>query len=110
MILIHLKCTSLRSVQISDFQTSARSIALRRDTLFMAEKNRLLITNLHGVQRLSVSFTEAEGIPMLLELNGNFLAITTNNGIIKLMDVSRKVIERETSGNCYNHSNTTKQS
>ena len=64
--------------QISDFQTSARSIALRRDTLFMAEKNRLLLTNLHGVQRLSVNFTMAEGRPHLVDLNGSFLAVTTD--------------------------------
>ena len=76
--------------QVSDFQTSARSIALRRDTLFMAEKNRLLITNLHGVQRLSVSFTSTEGMPQLVDLNGNYLAVVTDKGVLKLMDVSRK--------------------
>ena len=76
--------------QKSDFPSSARSIALRKDTLFMATDNRLLITNLQGIQRMSVSFTEAEGLPMLLDLNGNFLAVTTDTGTIKLFDVSRK--------------------
>ena len=56
----------------------------------MATDNRLLITNLQGVQRMSVSFTEAEGLPTLLDLNGNFLAVTTDTGTIKLFDVSRK--------------------
>ncbi|GMI07811.1 hypothetical protein TrVE_jg6403 [Triparma verrucosa] len=78
------------TTQKSDFPSSARSIALRKDTLFLATDNRLLITNLQGVQRMSVSFTEAEGLPMLLDLNGTFLAVTTDLGVIKLFDVSRK--------------------
>jgi intraflagellar transport protein 140 len=76
--------------QVSDFSSSARSIGMRSDTLFMAIDNRLLITNLQGVQRMSVSFTESEGVPLLVDINGCYLAVTTDRGVIKLYDVSRK--------------------
>ena len=81
---------SSQSRQIADFPCQARSIALRADTLFMAIDNRLLITNLQGVQRMSVSFTEQEGQPVLLTSTGVYLAIVTDNGTIKVFDVSRK--------------------
>ena len=77
------------TTQKADFPSPARSVALRKDTLFMAQENRLLITNLQGVHRNNVYFTETEGLPMLLDLNGNFLAVTTDTGIIKLFDVRR---------------------
>jgi hypothetical protein len=38
----------------------------------MALENRLVITNLQGVQRMSVSFTEAEGQPMMLATNNSY--------------------------------------
>lgn len=79
-----------QATQKADFGCVARSIALRKDTLFMAQENRLLITNLQGVHRNSVHFTETEGLPQVVNLNGNFLAVTTDTGIIKLFDVSRK--------------------
>ena len=80
---------SNHTTQKADFPSPARGIALRKDTLFMAQENRLLITNLQGVHRNNVYFTETEGLPMLLDLNGNFLTVTTDTGVIKLFDVRR---------------------
>jgi intraflagellar transport protein 140 len=42
------------------------------------------ICNLQGVIRQSVSFTEAEGHPLLLDINGNYMAVSTDIGVIKV--------------------------
>jgi hypothetical protein len=42
------------------------------------------ICNLQGVIRQSLSFTEAEGRPVLLDVNGNFMAVATDTGLLKV--------------------------
>ncbi len=74
----------------SSFVSSAKSVCIRKDTLFLAQDNRMLVTNLQGVHRAVVNFTEAEGQPALLSLNGNYLAVATDANFLKLFDVSRK--------------------
>jgi intraflagellar transport protein 140 len=42
------------------------------------------ICNLQGVIRQTIAFTEAEGRPVLLDINGNFMAVSTDTGLIKV--------------------------
>ena len=42
------------------------------------------ICNLQGVIRQTIAFSETEGRPVLLDINGNYMAVTTDIGIIKV--------------------------
>jgi len=46
------------------------------------------INNFRGTQKGPlVSFSEAEGTPEFLDINGKYLAIVSNKGCIKVIDV-----------------------
>ena len=57
------------------------------DALFIAEQSIIKIVNFGGTQKGSISFTEAEGNPEHLDLNGQFLGVITAKGVIKAYDV-----------------------
>ena len=57
------------------------------DAWFTAEANVVKINNFSGTQKSSVTFSETEGIPEHLDINGKYLAIMTNKGYIKVIDV-----------------------
>ena len=75
---------------LSEMQLQSRSISMYKDSLYIASGNKLLITSLMGVQRLSVFFPEGEGEPMLMNLCCSILAVVTKTGTLKLFDVSKK--------------------
>jgi len=54
---------------------------------FVAEGSVVKILNFAGTVKGTITFSEAEGVPMYLDLNGKFLAIVTNKGVIKIIDV-----------------------
>jgi len=54
---------------------------------FVAEHNAVRILNFAGTQKGSISFSEAEGAPQFLDVNGKYIAIVTNKGVIKIIDV-----------------------
>ena len=66
----------------------ATAMAIRGDTLYRAVETKVEICNLQGVIRQTVSFTEAEGRPVLLDINGNYMAVTTDTGLIKVSRTS----------------------
>lgn len=54
---------------------------------FIAEASNVKICNFRGTQKGVVAFSEAEGLPQHVDVNGKFLAIVTNKGVIKIVDV-----------------------
>jgi intraflagellar transport protein 140 len=74
------------------FDTLARSCVIddARDQMFLAIDTRLEILNLTGGYKSAITCTDGEGSPIHLHLNGNYLAIVTDRGVIKLYDVSKK--------------------
>lgn len=58
------------------------------EALFVAEKDMVRIVNFQGTQRGSISFTETEGNPEKVDINGQFLAVVTNFGVVKMLDVN----------------------
>lgn len=74
------KCNA-SSIRISDNQY------INDDVLFAIDGENVVVLNYGGVQRFSLSFTEAEGVPELIDLQQRFLVIITNKGIIKVFDV-----------------------
>jgi hypothetical protein len=54
---------------------------------FVAEQSVVKILNFSGTVRGTIAFSEAEGTPQFIDLNGKFLAIVTSKGVIKIIDV-----------------------
>lgn len=57
------------------------------ETWFVAEGSVVKILNFGGTVRGTITFSEGEGVPTYLDLNGQYLAIVTNKGFIKVVDV-----------------------
>jgi hypothetical protein len=57
------------------------------ETWFVADGSVVKILNFGGTVRGTITFSEAEGVPTYLDLNGKYLAIVTNKGVIKIVDV-----------------------
>ena len=84
----------LRSIEpIEPFLCTGHSMVVAdathivEEALFIVENSVVRIVNFAGMQKASITFTESEGLPMHIHLNGKFLAIVTNIGIIKIIDV-----------------------
>jgi intraflagellar transport protein 140 len=83
----------------ASFPTTAQSMCLHQgQTLFQAVGSKLNVCNLQGVSTKSVPFTEQEGNPKLLDVNGKFLVVATTRGLIKLFDISRREPRQITGG------------
>ena len=61
-----------------------------QDTVFVAEGGRVNVCNFQGSVRHSIPFTNKEGEPCAIDLNGDFLAVATTNGVIKVLKVSKR--------------------
>lgn len=76
--------------QMGSFKCNAKSIRIsdtrfvNDEVLFAIENENVNVLNFGGVQRYSLSFTEAEGVPELIDLKQRYLIIITNKGIIKV--------------------------
>lgn len=75
---------------VSKFTTTARAIALRDETLVRTSTNLVELCNLQGVRKLKISFSDGEGSPTHVDVNGNFLAVATDTGLIKVFQVDRR--------------------
>jgi intraflagellar transport protein 140 len=65
--------------------SDATSIA--DEALFICDNNAVKVTNFAGVTRATVPFTESEGLPQFIDINDKYLAVVTNKGIVKILDV-----------------------
>ena len=59
------------------------------EALFSAEGGLIRILNFSGVQKGSISFTDAEGAPEHLDINTCYLAVVTMRGIIQIHDIKK---------------------
>ena len=86
---------AMRADPLEPFPTIATAMAIadskfiNEDTLYIAEQGAVKITNFTGTQRGLISFSDAEGTPEHVNLNGRFLAVVTNKGLIKTLDVNK---------------------
>jgi len=76
--------------QVSVHQTAARSMAFHGDSLFRAVGAEVQQCTLQGRVVTKVPFSEAEGKPLLLDVNGAFLAVATSSGLIKVFDLTKQ--------------------
>ena len=76
--------------RISYFPFISNDIAMLRDSLYIAQDTQLVVTNLHGVQKLSIPFSVDDGKPILLDICNEFLAVASNSGNLKLFNISKR--------------------
>ena len=74
---------------VSNFPSKSLSIALHGQTIFQTNGFNIDICNLQGVVRKSITFTEQEGEPSLLDVNNKYMAVSTSQGNLKVYDLSR---------------------
>eukprot|EP01036_Dinobryon_divergens_P023347 gene23347-31681_t len=67
--------TNSTAMAIAD--ADADSKYLSEEAWFVAEANVVKINNFHGTQKGLISFSEAEGMPEFLDVNGRYLAIVS---------------------------------
>ena len=65
-------------------------IGIRGESLFALVGPRIEVCNLQGTVKNTLTFTDAEGEPITLDIMGNFLVVATSLGHIKMWDVSRR--------------------
>lgn len=79
-----------KPLPIAIFSSTARAMALRDETIYRASNNVVELCNLNGIVRQKMTFSEGEGSPTHLDVNGQFLAVATDAGLIKLFKVTRR--------------------
>lgn len=72
------------------FKCDARALVIRGDSVYRTSGNHVEICNVHGVVKNTISFTEAEGRPVMLSLQNKFLAVGTDRGFVRVVDLSRR--------------------
>ena len=86
---------SHRSTMNEPFSTTSRAMAiadskhLSDDALFVAENGVIKVTNYSGIQKAVITFSDSEGKPEFIHLNGKYLYVMTSNLVIKIYDVQK---------------------
>ena len=57
------------------------------DSVFICEGSSVKITNFRGTSKGSISFSDGDGVPEAMDLNGQFLGILSSKGTCKFFDV-----------------------
>ena len=78
------------AILVSEFITDQDPVGIRGDTIFRFVGCELQFCNLKGKVKHTISFTEGEGRPILLDINGKFIAVGTDKGTIKVFELSRR--------------------
>ena len=79
------------------FDCSSMSLAIGdsslivEDALFIAEGLLVKVCNFAGMAKGSINFSEAEGGPLMLDLNGQYLGVMTKNHTVRFFDVHSPV-------------------
>jgi len=95
--------------QVSAFDCAAEGIALYDETLFRANGSSLMVCNLQGIPRKDIMFSEHEGEPKMMHVNGKYMAVATNKGMLKVFDVSRREPKPLNSGTWFQQKRTGKK-
>ncbi|KAM4631549.1 intraflagellar transport protein 140 homolog [Discoglossus pictus] len=82
------------------FTCESPVLAMHEENIYTVEPNRVQVRTLQGTVKQLLSFSEAEGNPCVLDICGNFLAVTTDTGHFKIFDLARR--EAKAHSNCKN--------
>ena len=82
-----------RIEQIYTMHTTSTSMVIAdttdiiEDSIFICDDYNIKIYNLNGAIRGNITFSEVEGKPITIDINGKYLAVITNKGYMKLYDI-----------------------
>jgi len=86
--------TAKRISALEAFESGSQAMAigdhnsLTDDALFAIQGSAVRVTSFSGIAKVdAINFTEAEGIPLKIDLNERYLAVITDVGLIKVLDV-----------------------
>ena len=84
----------------SEISLKVQSVAIYEDSLYLAKDLSLIVTDMSGIQRLTISIPSKEGPILHLDASCDQLAIITRLGIVKTMDITKKEPKLLTAGKC----------
>lgn len=70
--------------QIAQFDSTSTSMALHGDTVYRAMENRVEAVTFSGTVKQTLAFEEELGRPIHVHVNGNYLAVCTHLGQLKI--------------------------
>lgn len=73
---------------VSNFPMEIDALAIHENLLYIAQKNQLRIVTLEGIQKLPIQLAD-EGTPISIDVNKTFLALATDQGCLKVMNISK---------------------
>ncbi len=74
---------------LTPFATRAKCAALYHETVYAAVGARIEALNFQGVVKKILTFSEAEGVPVVLDVWSDFLCVATSVGVVKLWNIKR---------------------
>ena len=84
--------------QVSSFKSTALCVSVHTESVYVGLPSRIEVCNWQGTCKQTLAFTEAEGDPILMHINGNFLVALTNKSFLRIWDISRREARRHGSG------------
>eukprot|EP00940_MAST-03C_sp_MAST-3C-sp2_P001894 g1894.t1 len=84
-----LKMTGFAKL-VSSFESDAKDVAIARESLYVVVDGRIDVTNLQGVVKQTLSFSDIEGRPTKVCVSdGRHMAAVTDRGMLKLYSVHK---------------------
>lgn len=75
---------------LAEIPISLQALAIHGKSLYIAQNQSLLVTDLDGTLNLKTRLSEKDGRPQFLYAISNVLTVCTDNGTIKVMNISKK--------------------
>lgn len=67
-------------------------IGIHPENVFFCQGNKVEVCSHKGTTKQSLTFSESEGDPFLLDVNGDYMAVATRLNVVKLFDLSRREV------------------
>ncbi|XP_071106694.1 intraflagellar transport protein 140 homolog [Haliotis cracherodii] len=72
------------------FTTEAQLVCLYEQNVYTIEGNKVQVRTFQGTIKQHMTFSEVEGNPCCINICGNFLAVATEHGTLRVYDLSRR--------------------
>uniref|UniRef100_A0A8B9HVY6 Intraflagellar transport 140 homolog (Chlamydomonas) n=1 Tax=Astyanax mexicanus TaxID=7994 RepID=A0A8B9HVY6_ASTMX len=79
---------SLRST--GSFQCDSVALAVHEENIYTVEPNRVQVRTPQGTVKQLLTFSEAEGNPIMLDVCGSYLAVGTDAAHVRVFDLTRR--------------------
>ncbi|XP_050392806.2 intraflagellar transport protein 140 homolog [Patella vulgata] len=72
------------------FVTETMVICLYEQNVYTIEQNKVQVRTFQGTVKQVLSFIDMEGVPICLDICGNYLVVATDVGVVRVYDLSRR--------------------